>query len=88
MKEITINYTYGVATMITPYQGDALQHFYELANQCFGIRKSISDPKVISVNEVERPTWWREDYYESLKHSGGDIIVWNQSGDKVKSEWD
>ena len=80
-----IDYGFGVATLYTPSQ-DWENRFYELANQCFGIRKSIMYAQLISSSE-EKPDNMLDGEYERLEHSG-DAIVWNANGEKIKSEWD
>jgi len=63
--------------------------FYDKANQCFGIRKSIMGFRLISIEAAELPEPWckLEGAATMLKHSG-DTIVWNAAGEKIKSEWD
>jgi hypothetical protein len=80
-----IDYGFGVATLYTPSQ-DWENRFYELANQCFGIRKSIMYAQLISSIEA-KPENTLDGEYERLEHSG-DVIVWNESGEKIKSEFD
>ena len=80
-----IDYGFGVATLYTPSQ-DWENRFYELANQCFGIRKSIMYANLISSSE-EKPKNMLDGEYERLEHSG-DVIVWNENGEKIKSEFD
>jgi hypothetical protein len=82
----TINYEYGVAQLFTP-EDDWKNRFYTLASQCFGIRKSIGEVRLISKENVS-PTLLYVGEYERLEHSGGDQIIWNASGEKIKSEWD
>lgn len=84
MKYI-IDYESGTANLYTPLD-DWKSRFYELAGQCFGIRKSIGEVKLISNNNAE-PSWKIDGEYERLEHSG-DTIVWNKNGEKIKSEWD
>lgn len=80
-----IDYGFGVATLYTPSQ-DWENRFYKLASQCFGIRKSIMYSKLISSSE-ENPKNMISVEYERLEHNG-DVIIWNEKGDKIKSEWD
>lgn len=89
LYEYTIDYGYGVAEMVTTVpENKATECFYKLANQCFGIRKSITkDPEVRATRNVGRPGWWPADVVESLSHNG-DLILWNAEGEKVKDEWD
>ena len=81
-----IDYEYGTANLYTP-STDWEERFYELAGQCFGIRKSIGETRLISQTD-EKPTEMLDGEYERLEHSGGDTIVWNEQGEKIKSEWD
>lgn len=86
----TIDYTYGTAEMWTPVPpGEALRRFYQLANECFGIRKSIYQPEVTgSIQEdLPEPYSAMPGAYEMLQHSG-DTIVWDAEGNKIVSEWD
>jgi hypothetical protein len=94
LNRYKVNYQYGVAFLWTPVEGDeeAMKRFYQLAGQCFGIRKSIGETKLVETKkDVERPMWahpWASDFYEALQHTGGDTIIWDNKGEKVKSEWD
>ena len=83
MNEFKIDYQFGIATLYTPIE-DWEERFYELAYQCFGIRKSIGDVKLLSRKRSSMPL----DYggYERLEHNG-DIIVWDEHGNKIKDEW-
>jgi len=80
-----IDYGYGVAHLYTPSE-NWKDRFYDLANQCFGIRKSIATVSLISKEEAE-PEQKLDGEYERLEHSG-DVIVWNDKGEKIKSEWE
>ena len=80
-----IDYGFCVATLYTPSQ-DWENRFYELANQCFGIRKSVVYAHLISSSEG-KPKNMLDGEYERLEHSG-DVIVWNEKGEKIKSEFD
>lgn len=86
-----IDYEYGKADFYTNRNlDDALPRFYELASDCFGIRKSIGETKIISHKEnAFCPEPWDEykGAAEMLQHSG-DTIIWNKKGKKIKSEWD
>lgn len=91
VKRYDIDYEYGSAEFWTPAGDDkALGRFEALASQCFGIRKSIGATKITGVREEGIPSPWckLEGAYEMLRHSGGDTIVWDADGEKVKSEWD
>lgn len=85
MSLYTIDYEYGIAKLYTPKKNWE-ERFYDLAYQCFGIRKSIGEVKLISKTE-DKPRYKIESEYERLEHNG-DVIVWNKNGEKVKSEWD
>ncbi len=53
MKAYKIDYEYGTAVLITREKEDnPLDLFYDLANQCFGIRKSIGETKILSEEDV------------------------------------
>lgn len=80
-----IDYQYGVAYLYTPSE-DWEERFYHLAGQCFGIRKSIGDVKLIEKSD-DKPKYFLVNEYERLEHSG-DVIVWNEDGEKIKAEWD
>lgn len=87
----TIDYEFGVANLWTPVEEPlVVPHFQSLANQCFGIRKSVGITKIISVESSEIPKPWSllKDAKYMLTHSGGDIIVWDSDGNKIKSEFD
>lgn len=84
MKYI-IDYEYGIARLYTP-SDDWEDRFYTLADQCFGIRKSIGEVELVKTEDV-KPKDLREGEYERLEHSG-DLIIWNKEGEKIKSEWD
>lgn len=81
----TIDYEYGTALLYTPSQ-DFLGRFYELAEQCFGIRKSIGNVRLIQECN-ENPDNMMDGEYERLEHNG-DVIIWDVNGNKIKSEWD
>lgn len=80
-----INYGFGVARLYTPHE-DWSARFFTLADQCFGIRKSIKCAQLID-SRMEEPENPLPDEYERLEHDG-DVIVWNADGEKIKSEWD
>jgi len=81
----TINYGFGVARLYTPSE-DWKGRFFALANQCFGIRKSIGGVQLMEKDDVEPPQKLNGEY-ERLEHSG-DVIVWDDEGEKIKSEWE
>ena len=80
-----IDYEYGIAKLYTPSE-DWEDRFYTLADQCFGIRKSIGEVELVKIEDVE-PKEKIEGEYERLEYSG-DLIIWNKEGKKIKSEWD
>ena len=80
-----IDYEYGRAILYTPSK-EWEERFIKLASQCFGIRKSIGEVKLMSERE-EEPTDKLENEYERLEHNG-DVIVWNQEGEKIETEFD
>jgi hypothetical protein len=79
----TIDYEYETAKLYTPSE-DWESRFYDLANQCFGIRKSIGKVE-LKLKEDAKPSYLVEGEYERLEHNG-DVIVWNKEGEKVKAE--
>jgi len=80
-----IDYEYGISKLYTPNE-DWEERFYELANQCFGIRKSIGEVRLIS-KEDEKPLGVLDGEHERLEHNG-DVIIWDKKGEKIESEWD
>lgn len=80
-----IDYEYGTAELYTPSALWA-SRFYELAGQCFGIRKSIGTVSLIEKTD-EQPRSILQGEYERLCHNG-DVIIWDEKGNKIKSEWD
>lgn len=90
VQKYEIDYEYGEAEMWTPVPPDqAEKRFYDLANQCFGIRKSIGRVYVAHMGAESIPSPWGrfEGAYEMLTHHM-DVIVWDANGEKIKSEWD
>ena len=85
MNKYTIDYGFSTATLYTP-SSDWEGRFYELANQCFGIRKSIMWAHLVRSEDAE-PKYKIVGEYERLEHDG-DLIVWDEAGEKIKSEWD
>jgi hypothetical protein len=86
-----IDYGYGIAHLWGDFTEETVKRaFYHHANQCFGIRKSIMGFTLDSIEEAALPDPWAklDGAATVLKHSGGDTIVWNADGDKIKSEWD
>lgn len=92
MNEAEIDYGHGMAKMWGDFDAETVRgFFFQHANQCFGIRKSISGFRLISISQAAAlPEPWAkmEGATTVLKHSGGDTIVWNAKGEKIKSEWD
>lgn len=85
MKYI-IDYEYGTAWLYTSNE-NWRSGFLALAGQCFGVRKSIGEVYLIGKEDVE-PEQKLKGEHERLEHTGGDVIVWNKRGKKIKSEWD
>lgn len=85
MMKYKIDYEYGVANLYTPSL-DWEDRFHELAGECLGIRKSIGYVTLLETTD-EKPPYLLVDEYERLEHNG-DVIVWNDKGEKIKSEWD
>lgn len=85
MAKYLIDYGMGIAILYTP-SDDYEQRFYELASQCFGIRKSIMQCELVRRSE-EEPKDKIPHEYERLEY-GGDLIIWNEAGEKIKSEFD
>jgi hypothetical protein len=91
--KIDYDYEHGHATLYTSATppAEAIERFYHLANQCFGIRKSIGEVQVIST-ELHNgiPAEWKKRFrsgVELLTHHG-DVAIWNAKGRKIKSEFD
>jgi hypothetical protein len=86
-----IDYGFGRARFWGEFDPDSVERvFMNHANECFGIRKSISDFKLLEYKASEDlPSPWNkfEGATTMLKHSG-DTIVWNADCEKIKSEWD
>lgn len=85
MNKYTIEYGWGIAVLYTP-SSEWEERFYLLAEQCYGIRKSVEYAALIRA-EKEEPRDKLDGEYERLEHHG-DVIVWNEAGEKIKSEWD
>jgi hypothetical protein len=92
MNRATINYTFGIAQIWGDFTEEtAINFFGRLANQCFGIRKSWTDPKVVNIETCDGlPGFWGtvDGATAMLQHSGGDTIVWGADGEKIKTEFD
>lgn len=84
-KKYIIDYEWGIAHLYTASENWETR-FCELAGQCFGIRKSIGELELIRIEEDDI-TELLDNEYERLEHHG-DVIVWNEQGEKIKSEWD
>lgn len=80
-----IDYEYGIAELYTP-SGHWLNRFRYLAGQCFGIRRSIGTVQLIEATD-EQPPYLLQGEHERLCHHS-DVIVWDENGNKIKSEWD
>ena len=72
LKRYTIDYGCGIAYLDTPF--DPVDRFCELANTCFGIRKSIT-----KVNVKETAVLSDMIGYERLEFDG-DVYIWNPAG--------
>ena len=81
----TIDYEYGKAVLYTPSENWE-DRFYKLANRCFGIRKSIGEVKLMLKIDIGPSDVVKEEF-ERLEHNG-DVIIWDEHGEKIKSEWD
>ena len=94
VRKYVIDYGWSTAKMWSPVSPDiATERFMQLANQCFGIRKSITEtPTIKSVTEEPLPEPWAKMHgaHEVLMHNPPfeDVIVWDAEGNKIKSEWD
>lgn len=85
-----IDYGYGKAKIWGVFDADTVERFFmRHANQCFGIRKSISQFDLLVIVPEDLPDPWNkfEGAATVLKHSG-DTIVWDADGTKLKTEWD
>lgn len=85
-----IDYGGGTAEYWGPFDADTVERdFMRHANQCFGIRKSISQFSIVVLCPEDLPEPWVKlpSATRVLKHSGY-TIVWNSADDKIKSEWD
>ena len=91
MYKYEIDYGYGKAELWTNVgQDEAIGRFYARAGECYGIRKNIGKVTLLTHAKENLPKPWGllPDATEMLKHTGGDTIVWDSKGEKVKSEWD
>ena len=90
-KKAVINYGYGVALLWGDFTAETVESvFHQHANQCFGIRKSISMCQIVSLEDTDMPEIFGCPHDQTaviLKHSG-DTIVWNATGEKIRSEFD
>jgi len=96
---LVVDYEYGVANLWSSRmhsESEAVERFLHLAGECFGIRKSIGEVKVINLAKVPgfpgpyADINWVTDI---LSHRtcmglllGGDIIVWDSDGN-IKGEY-
>lgn len=72
------------------FTAETVERFFrQKANQCFGIRKSIMGFTLDFIEPAELPAPWDRMPGAAvvLMHSG-DVIVWNDADEKIKSEWD
>lgn len=91
-NKYTIDYGYGYADLCTVDKlspENATDMFYHLAYQCFGIRKSIGEVKLVKHEE----NWEGFDYVNPdakfILCQSGDTIIWGKDTNvKLKSEWD
>lgn len=76
----TIDYGFGTAVLYTPY--DPKKRFYQLANTCFGIRKSIMECTILKKEDIPC------DDFERLEFNG-DVYVWREDGARkmIEPEW-
>lgn len=85
LHKYKIDYGPGIAFLTTPF--DPMDRFFELANTCFGIRKSITYCCILDTNPVEK------DDYERLSFNG-DEYIWRKDGARkmvapeYEAEWD
>lgn len=89
-KFAKIDYGYGIAKFWGDFDEASCERaFYEKANQCFGIRKSIAGFSIVEMNDSPLPPPWASLAGAAwvLRHSG-DTIVWDADGEKIKTEWD
>ena len=78
-----IDYEFGKAHFITQSSDPkaVMREFYECANQCFGIRKSIGETNIIASHAFET------DSLTVLLHNG-DSIIFDEQHEKIKDEWE
>lgn len=85
MKKYTIDYSFGKATLYTPYQYPDVR-FCTLGDTCFGLRKSIMKVDILNVEEVELPesTEWNE-----RLEFNGDVYIWREDGSRkmIEPDW-
>lgn len=87
----TIDYGYGVARLWGDFTAETVEReFYARANQCFGIRKSISRCVVRDLKADDFPEVFgvKPGRAVAVLMHNGDTIVWGKSGKKLKSEFD
>lgn len=81
MKLHIIDYGHGKATFLTDLDGeDAERQFGQLANECFGIRKSMAHVHIEHTEEVSEVA-------TVIEHTGGDIIIFDKDGKKLRDEY-
>lgn len=91
MMKANIDYGEGeTAELWGDFTAETVEDFFmEKANQCFGIRKSIMGFTLESIEQADLPEPWNRMSGAAtvLKHHT-DVIVWNDVGEKIKTEWD
>lgn len=90
----------GLAKIWGEFDADTVEReFYSHANECFGIRKSIMNFRLIKIEKADDlPDPWHnmEKAAFVLEHNCGvgafeifkDVIVFDADGEKLKSEFD
>ena len=70
------------AKLLTELDGDeACAQFNKLADKCFGLRKNNYGASIIHTEEVGKLS-------AVIEHNGGDLIIFDENGEKVRDEWD
>ena len=90
MIKYTIDYGWSTAQFWCPPDKaeNVLRLFGQRANDCFGIRKSITkDPTITDAALEELPDWAPEGSAVAMQHGGGDTIAWGADGKKTLDEW-
>lgn len=78
-----IDYEYGKALFFTTESDKqkGIGDFLDKSGDCFGIRKSIGKVSVVDISKVGSK------FGAALYHNG-DSVLWNEMGEKIKSEFD